>query len=338
MAATAADLPITIPAVLHTIFPDAPQSFTAYKNNVSYHNNTLLGITTQHLANNVGFTTLKTPRAIYETTAAKRQCTTAIGITKDQAYGRPCSVCLLPMLPRHGFTPECDHILPIAQAVQLTHLEQSKRVSKAKIIMPSTIDPSLVYQWLHILCNRIKLDWVFIMIRKDIYVPDTTKLRKYLYNLWNNRYTTTQYEYFYRKNDRILTNGQTEFTYALWTHYKEEYNTIYGVYGTFKEVCDYFVETRCDAMIHDVYQPLCDHLNETGNPYTNVLTGAIAASHGPRHMTVATPDSRKKKRKGASSLLSPRTNNTLRRLFGRSPSTNSNYNGGTRRKRNHKKN
>ena len=336
MAAAAADLPITIPVLLRTVFPDAPQTFTAYKNNVSYHNNTLLGITTQHLVNNVGFTTSRKPRAIYETTAAKRQCAKAIGITKDQAYGMPCSVCLLPMLPNYGFTPECDHILPIAQAVQLTHLEQSKKVSKAKIVIPSTIDQTLVYQWLHILCNRIKLDWVFIMIMKDSYVPDKIKLRKYLYNLWNNRYSTTQYEYSYHKNDRILTNGQTEFTHALWTHYKEEYNTIYAVDGTFKEVCDYFVETRCDAMIRDVYQPLCDHLNKTGNPYTNVLTGAIAASNGPRHITVATPDS--KKRKEASSSLSPRTNNTLRRLFGMSSSINLKHNGGTRRKRNHKKN
>ena len=49
------------------------------------------------------------------------------------------------------------------------------------------------------------------------------------------------------------------------------------------------INTRCDAMIEKTYQPLCNKLNEHGNPQMNTLVAAIQAAHGPRHKRITTP-------------------------------------------------
>ncbi len=334
----------TIPDILLKVFPDTPQRMVLHnkhKNNVLPGNNTLLGTTTKHLTNAIGFNTSKPPRAIYETTSAKLQCAAALGIAKKHAYKLKCNVCALPMSNMPGFTPECDHILPIAQAVMFTELEQSKRVSKKRKTMPSTIRKNLIYQWLHIICNRIKLDWVFIKLMGNKYVPDEEKLKNNLWNLWNSRYFTDQYDFSYLKNSRIQTNGQTNFTYALWMHYKKEYHTTYKKDGTFEEVCNYFIDTRCKAIIDEVYQPLCDHLNSYNNLRLLQLAAVTAAAAGPTHISVNTP-TLTRKHKSSSNILSPRAMGALQGIFGPNspvslsppPSKKPKTNGGTRRHKN----
>jgi predicted nucleic acid-binding Zn finger protein len=300
MAAAAANVLHTIPDTLLGILKNTPHTIsksTIKKNSTSYTNNTVLGISTQRIVKNVGFNTIKKPRAVFETTGPGIQCFRALQKDKDAVYGTPCNVCSLLMSVKPGFTPECDHILPIAQAVGLTGLEQSNRVSRSSINIKTIDEPTLKYQWIHLICNRIKLDWVFIMIGKDNkYIPDVTKLKNNLWNLWHNRYITDQYEYSYEMNPNTqqfqrgpMHNGQTNFTNALWTHYKTEFKSTYGREGTFEEVRDFFIETRCKAIIEQTYQPLCDKLNEHGNPQMNTLSAAIRMRHGPKHTSVQTP-------------------------------------------------
>lgn len=299
-AASATNNSTYLPQVLCDIFKDAPVRIDKYKkrkNNTTFTNNTLLGITTSRLVRNARYKTNRAPRAVFETTTPEKQCFKALGMYKKNAYDTPCNVCGLLMSDNIGFTPECDHILPIAQAVGLTGLEQSNTVSKSSIKINTINEPTLKYQWIHMICNRFKLDWVFIMVGKDNkYTPDVDKLKNNLWNLWHNRVITDQYEYTYKYDDTIKkfvqsdrNDGQTTFTVALWSQYKKEYKNVYGVEGTFEEVCDYFINTRCDAMIEKTYQPLCDKLNDTGNPQMNTLVAAIRAKHGNKHMKIYTP-------------------------------------------------
>ena len=317
-----------LPQVLRDIFADAPLHMNKSerrKNDTAFTNNTLLGITTSRLVRNARYKTNKAPRAVFETTTPERQCIQALGKSKVNAYNATCNVCGLLMSNNTGFTPECDHILPIAQAVGLTGLEQSKTVSKSSININTINDSTLKYQWIHMICNRFKLDWVFIMVGKDNkYTPDVYKLENNLWNLWHNRVITDQYEYTYKYDATVKklvqsdrSDGQTNFTVALWTYYKKEYNNVYGVDGTFEEVCDYFINTRRDAMIEKTYQPLCDKLNEHGNPQMNTLIAAARALYGKKHENIKTPTPQRpsKKLKLTQPLNTPRGASALYKLL-----------------------
>ena len=59
-------------------------------------------------------------RGIYETSTPTTQCNNTVGKFKD---GRECYICGMPIIQQdlrlgvNGLNPECEHILPIAQAM-----------------------------------------------------------------------------------------------------------------------------------------------------------------------------------------------------------------------------
>jgi hypothetical protein len=95
----------------------------------------------------------KNVRKIFELSRPTTQCNNTIG----PSTGKTCWLCGLGFDKRQAFTPQCEHVLPIAQAVYYLELYSSDN-SK-----PADIDfLKLEYEWAHPYCNYRKTDSIFI--------------------------------------------------------------------------------------------------------------------------------------------------------------------------------
>lgn len=119
-----------------------------------------------------------TVRSIYEHTSCDTQCNRVLPDEK----GKGCWICGLPFVKEPG---QCEHILPIIQAVMYLGLYRNKedlsdeaRASRMQ----------LEYAWAHEKCNLIKLDDVYIGVRNvdgvEKFVPDNKKVENLLRQIW----------------------------------------------------------------------------------------------------------------------------------------------------------
>lgn len=96
-----------------------------------------------------------TPRKLWSLSTNITQCNNVIGTH----HGKNCWICDRPIRNIEGLNPECEHILPVAQAVVFLSLYHSKRVYKNKNNKAGhEKNYDLVYDWAHKICNQEKSD------------------------------------------------------------------------------------------------------------------------------------------------------------------------------------
>jgi hypothetical protein len=124
----------------------------------------LKGQGSKHLVTNLGITPLKsTPsifRDILEQLSASEQCINTIGDIGTRPANSQCYICGLPLKPdgEGVFAPECEHILPVAEASIFLHLYTGNN----SLNESHRVKMELEYAWAHRGCNRIKNNFLFI--------------------------------------------------------------------------------------------------------------------------------------------------------------------------------
>jgi len=111
-------------------------------------------------------------RDIFEIADPEDQCLGAIG---DIAYGEtPCWICGMPIyftkddLPdrdANGHSPECEHVLPIAQAALFLQLYDKSNTDATQF--------ALEYDWSHKTCNQTKNNDVYFRTRSGKLLTDS---------------------------------------------------------------------------------------------------------------------------------------------------------------------
>ena len=129
---------------------------------------------------------------------AQKQCLAIIGeVKKDQ----PCYICGFPigeLAIKNGLSPECEHILPVAQAVLLYDLYQPNDLEKRPPLLPKGApnrDPAKEkeffaneYRWAHNVCNQVKSDDNIVAYREGTgFYLDIAKLTELLTKIYNEK-------------------------------------------------------------------------------------------------------------------------------------------------------
>jgi len=128
----------------------------------------------------------------------QKQCLAIIGpVAKDQ----PCYICGFPigqLAIKNGLSPECEHILPVAQAVLLYDLYQPNDLEKRPPLLPKAApdrDPAKEkeffaneYRWAHNVCNQVKSDDNIIAYKEGTgFYLDIDELTKLLTKIYNEK-------------------------------------------------------------------------------------------------------------------------------------------------------
>jgi hypothetical protein len=196
----------------------------------------------------------KKARQIYEASKATTQCNNVIG---EFVNGRPCYICGLeiyninvatgnPLDTTNGFYPECDHLLPISEAIMWLQLYSPQFVEHP------WYQKHLIkyeYGWAHRACNQIKSASNFIIRTESEFSVNYIKLKKLLSKIWNT--SIESYAYFKGK---------------LHARYGDKNN---------------FISERLQHLIKP-FQDICDYLNTFNAPNFLLLIGVIRVLHGPK--------------------------------------------------------
>jgi hypothetical protein len=189
------------------------------------------------------------PRDIWELSTPTTQCENIIGKTTAETR---CWICNLRIENDVlGLTPECEHVLPIAQAVLylgLFSVSAVKKIFPAEMfVLPGEKSEALKleYRWSHRVCNQVKND--------DSYLD----------------YNSITGKYFVREDkikdllQRIKTNTRS-----------------YGV-----AIKSRLIDLSGGSAIQ-VFQEVCTYLNNYNAPSLLEFAGLISAGYGPRKVGV----------------------------------------------------
>ena len=209
---------------------------------------------------------ITTTREIYELSSPTTQCENVIGKVGDN----PCYICgmaidesdyvsiegRLPKIKRVnlGLTSECEHLLPIAQAIILLGLYSHKlnEAKKTRIPLFYSHDDvlKLEYAWAHRTCNQIKSDIVLIRYSKlnTRFEVDTGKIENLLKNIFEN-------------SDKYGDKFKSVIS--------ERYNDWRS-----------FIDARI-MPLSKKFQYICDYLNRFNAPKMLELLGAAKIMEGP---------------------------------------------------------
>jgi hypothetical protein len=193
-------------------------------------------------------------RNVYELSNPTTQCNRTI-LTFEQQKDKTCYICGLEIKPdstEEGFRPECEHLLPIAQAVLFLGLYHTGINYKQSFCNPDIL--KLEYRWAHGCCNQIKSDSSYIKYTKSKnvksrYEVDTDGLNNLLIKIWNNN-----------RSDSILFKNELHM----------EYNN---------DVSD-FIKERIDE-VKKPFIKIVTFLNNYEAPEFLFLLGAVKALEGP---------------------------------------------------------
>jgi hypothetical protein len=191
---------------------------------------------------------INTVRDIWELSTPTTQCENIIGKTKSDTK---CWICDLPLGSVEGLTPECEHILPIAQAViylGLFSVSAEKKLFPTDMYVLSGEDRKklqLEYRWAHRVCNQIKNDDSYLDFDRATgsYIVNQDKIRDLL--------------------KRIKTNTRS--------------------YGS--AIKPLLTDLSAGSAI-ETFQAVCDHLNSYAAPRLLELAGLISSGYGPRKVGV----------------------------------------------------
>lgn len=144
---------------------------------------------------------------------------------------------------KDGLNPECEHILPIAEAIIYLGLESPQFTNNPWYLGQETIKQE--YAWAHRTCNQIKSDESFIGNDRGMYVVQIDKLKEFLHEIWN---TTRK-------------DSKDTFKPKLHAKYKTEPNFIYQR-----------IDAK-DAPLIKPFQNICNYLNSFRAPNLLFLAG-----------------------------------------------------------------
>lgn len=193
-------------------------------------------------------------RSLYEISSPTTQCENILGKFKN---GTVCYICGLPIIQQKtkgvdGRNPECEHILPIAQAVIFLNLYSAKVKTNTLLYRPDVLH--LEYGWSHRTCNQVKSDNSYIdyIASKSVgskFLVEQKGLKKLLQQIWRNT----------RKDS---------------TGFNSELKQVYG------HSEKTFIDTRLPVIVNR-FQMITDFLNSYDSPEMVVLIGAAKALEGP---------------------------------------------------------
>jgi len=127
------------------------------------------------------------PRETLEHILPDEQCNAIIGpIVYDTKKGKSaqtpeatkCWLCGLTLIKDEGLKPECEHILPIAEAAMFLELYEKKGITK---LMREE------YHWSHRICNREKLAMFPLSVYDDKFVINDSLIKDVLRKIFNSR-------------------------------------------------------------------------------------------------------------------------------------------------------
>jgi hypothetical protein len=200
------------------------------------------------------------PRKCWEVSTPTTQCNNIIGAFKDNT---PCYICGMAIkkastkskasndddyVAGDGLNPECEHILPIAEAIIYLGLE-SPQFRKNPWYIRNILNYE--YAWAHRTCNQVKSDTSYIV--KDAtgnFVVDIAELKKLLTDIWNTK-----------RKDSVA------FKESL----KAKYKTI-----------ELFKAARIgsnNGPVIEPFQTICGYLNSFNAPNLVLLAGVCGISN-----------------------------------------------------------
>lgn len=188
-------------------------------------------------------------RKIWELSNPTTQCNNIIGPSGKTK----CWICQMPIGKTGGLQPECEHILPIAQAVLYLGLYTSEWEKKHGTNINSGITHDqlqLEYGWAHQVCNQTKSDKVYITIdRFSKFKVDEVAINGLINSIW--------------KTGR---KGSDIFKTALHKLYNNDM-------GQFIKAAQHKIVER--------YNAICEYLNSTGGGANlHLLAGMVSAAYG----------------------------------------------------------
>lgn len=202
------------------------------------------------------------PRKCWEVSTPTTQCNSIIGPFEDNT---PCYICGMEIkkaielskenanadyIAGDGLNPECEHILPISEAIIYLGLE-SPQFRKNPWYIRDIL--KYEYAWSHRTCNQVKSDTSFVVKRKntDLYVVDIIGLKTLLTKIWN----TT-------RSDSI--------------DFKKSLKTRYGNIESFKKAR---IGSSNNGPVIEQFQTICDYLNSFNAPNLVLLAGVCGISN-----------------------------------------------------------
>lgn len=118
-----------------------------------------------------------TIRSIWEHSEPTEQCRSGAGGEEGQCW--ICGTAIDPEATHEGYdqgAPECEHILPIINAVQVLSLYSEHAVTTEVISKAEQNKYSLEYAWAHSHCNQLKSDDIYLKsVNPETVAPDPRK-------------------------------------------------------------------------------------------------------------------------------------------------------------------
>lgn len=119
-------------------------------------------------------------RDVVEKSTPTTQCNNVIDPPKD------CWICGGPITEEANFTPECEHIFPIAQALVFTGLYEHNLFERLSDNIGGDLSRAYIeglkleYKWAHRICNQVKNDTHFIDFNGKTFTISATKVNAFL--------------------------------------------------------------------------------------------------------------------------------------------------------------
>lgn len=118
-----------------------------------------------------------TIRSIWEHSKRTEQCRSGAGGEEGQCW--ICGMAIDPEASHMGYdqgAPECEHIFPIINAVQVLSLYSEEAVTSGQVSRAEQNKYSMEYAWAHSHCNQLKSDDLYLRsIDSETIAPDTKK-------------------------------------------------------------------------------------------------------------------------------------------------------------------
>lgn len=118
-----------------------------------------------------------TIRSIWEHSEPTEQCRSGAGGEEGQCW--ICGMAIDPEATHEGYdqgAPECEHILPIVNAVQVLSLYSEHAVTTGVVSKAEQNKYSMEYAWAHSHCNQLKSDDIYLKsLNPETVAPDPRK-------------------------------------------------------------------------------------------------------------------------------------------------------------------
>ena len=213
-------------------------------------------------------------RNFYEPSTPTTQCNNIIG---EFVNGTPCYICGLPIVRQRndgdGLGPECEHLLPIAQAILFLGLYGAKYTPEQVFYNPKILN--LEYAWAHRTCNQVKSDNVYTLYNPyneqyKRFSVNIDGLRSLLSNIWNNNRTNST---LFNKTLEESFESEEDFINSRFTQTVNKNGNPVEIFPPKKG--------QLVPPITLPFQKIVDYLNSFDSTEMLLLIGAAKAMEGP---------------------------------------------------------